>query len=418
MKRLLAFSFVAASLSACAAVTNVVDVAALAAAVDAGLSKTNGWTLSGLGKYADDSSLLFNAQADSLVSVDYGAPILAVRAYVRCSSTSPLRMMCVFDDRTGAEVGRFDACATAAAKEWQTVRLAGDPVATRIRLQTTSGSSGNWGVGALSVITADPVVAPSALAVVRTNATACVLKWVNGANTVSNRLDTFRVEKGAGEAVLLATDFDSFDATGKGNPVPSTGKLPEIDPALSGVNVYAPANTSGICQTGTTRELGIVRHAGLADYSGVTLSLVAKRYSGDNAQTIVAYERTNGGTNAVATLVLTDEFADYAVNLSSVPGGAAILIGYYTTKSNRRVLIDSLSIVRTAADRETCIDSRFIPAAPGPMRFSTKRQVDLAPSADYRFEVCAQNGDGILSAAISTGAWLPPNDPGVMIMLQ
>lgn len=393
-----------------AAVTNVVDVAALVAAVDAGLSETNGWTLSGLGKYADDSSLYFNSGSDTLLSPNYAAPIIGVVASNRCSTLSPARIMCVFDGASDSEVGRFPAVANVNKQECQVLEFS-EPDLTRIRFQTTTGTSGNWGVGALSVITAEPAVAPSNLRVSRKGDGWCSLSWENGAGTVSNRVDTYQIERGAGEDVLLSTGFDGFDAIGKGNPVPSSEKLPEIDPLLSGINIYAPTNTAGICQVGKGDALGIIRWEGVGDFAGVSLRMSAKRYSGDNAETIVAYE-AGGSTNAIATLVLTDEFAEYAVDLSkdadgnAVPGGAAILIGYYTKKSNRRVLIDGMSIVRTGVDEKTLVDSRWVPSSPGSAAFSTEGVFALPPKADCIFEVRAMNADGILSDAATVEARL------------
>ena len=418
MKRLAALVLAGAALAARAATTNEVDVAALIAAVDAGLSETNGWTMSGLGKYADDSSLYFNAGSDSLVSKQYDMPVLAVEAYVKCSNTSLARIMCVFDDETDAELGRFTVCAKANTKEWQSFSLVRSPVSRRIRLQTTSGTSGNWGIKELRVITADPVYAPTDLCVPRSGDDWCSLAWLNGEGTVSNRVDTYLIERGAGETALLDTGFDSFDATDKKNPVPSADKLPGIDPALSGENIYAPTNTSGICQIGTGRELGFLRYDGIDDYSKVVLRLRAKRYPGDNAETTVISVDSAGATNEVETIVLGDDYADYEIGLSSVTNaGSSLLLGYYKTKSNRRVLVDSLSIVRESTDRETRLDSRWIPASPGATSFSTRGSLALPSKSECRFEVRAMNADGIVSDAAVAETRLG-GIPGFRLMLR
>ena len=422
MKRLAAIALAVAAFAARAATTNEVDVAALVAAVDAGLSETNGWILSGLGKYAkgaDYSSniacIKFDTKGDLLESPDFGAHILGVELVVRCSATDNSTRFLYFRDMDGADAGVVATCSQANRCENKTLAFSVHADFSQFRIVLDgSSNTGVWGIGAMSVITADPVAAPTGLRVTRNGGDWCSLAWENGDGTVSNRIDTFFVDRGAGEEVLLETGFDDFSAVGKGNPVPCAAKLPGIDPSLSGENVYAPTNTSGICQVGKGDALGFLRYDGIGDYSNVVLRLRAKHYPGDNAETTVISVDSSGATNEVETIVLGDDYADYEIGLSSVTNaGSALLIGYYKTKSNRnrRVLIDSLSIVRTNADRRNLLETRWIPAAPGAASFSTKdHEIVLVPKSEYRFEVRAQNADGLISdpAAVDVVLDSPP----------
>lgn len=387
-----------------AASTNDVDVAALAAAADkSGVVSVNDWTLSGLDAY-DANCLKFDTIDDFLVSTNHSRAIVGLVLLLRCSSTAPTRQLAVIDAETSVELARPANCLAVNKLETQVIRFDEERGVKRFTLKLVGGgNTGVWGIGAMSVITADPVFAPTGLAVVRTNANYCVLAWENGANTVSNRVDTLLVERGAGETPLIETGFDTFSAIDKKNPVDSADKVPQIDSALSGVNIYAPTNTSGICQIGKGDELGFIRYDGISDYSNVVLRLRAKRYLGDNAETTIVSVDPAGMTNEVETIVLVADYADYEINLSSITNeGSALLLGYYKTKSHRRVLLDSMSIVRLSADRETQIDSRFISAAPGQTRF--RLPFDLAPKAEYRFSVRAVNGDGIMSDAATVEA--------------
>ena len=426
MKRLAALALVGAAFAARAATTNEVDVAALVAAVDAGLSETNGWTLSGLGKYAASgrkpACVKFDTLKDWLLSPDYGAPIMRIDATNRCSSTVPTRWLHVLDVKGAAEgdLGHFPACSAGDSLELQSFDIGAGSSVSRVKLVLDgSGNTGNWGVGSLKVITADPVCEPTGLRVSRKGADWCGLSWVNGEGTVSNRVDTFLVGRGEGEAVLLDTGFDGFDAIDKKNPVPSADRLPGIDPALSGVNVYAPTNTSGICQVGTGDSLGFLRYDGIADYSNVVLRIRAKRYPRDNAETTIISVDSAGVTNEVTTIALGDDYADYEISLSSITNaGSALLLGYYKTKSNRRVLLDSLSIARVSADRETLVDSRWIPAAPGAASFSTKDHgIELLPKSEYRFGVHARNADGLVSGPMTVDTVLD-SSPGFRFVLR
>ena len=170
------------------------------------------------------------------------------------------------------------------------------------------------------------------------------------------------------------------------------------------MNIYAPTNTSGICQIGKGKELGFIRYDGIADYSNVVLRLRAKRYPGDNAETTIVSVDPAGMTNEVETIVLVADYADYEINLSSITNpGSALLIGYYTTKSNRRVLLDGMSIVKLSADMETFVGTRSVPASAGQVNFRLPSDM-LTPKEEYRFSVRAVNGDGIMSDAATVEA--------------
>ena len=407
-----------ALLSVHAAVTNeVVVTELLAVANNNATTNAAGWTLNKIGKYSDPV-LQFNAGEDWILSPDFGVPILRLEFSVRCSASAARRLV-IADESTGDEVRRFALCAVGNKDEEQLFEFTPQERLTQFRLKinTDDGNTGNWGVGCIVVVTADPAFAPSGLAVVKTNANYFVLAWVNGANTVSNRVDVYRVERGAGETVLLETGFDDFDAIGKRNPVPSADKLSGIDPALSGVNIYAQTNTSGICQIGTGKALGSLRYDGISDYSNVVLRLMAKRYPGDNAETMIVSVDSSGATNQVETITLGEDYTDYEIDLSSITNpGSALLIGYYTTKSNRRVLLDSMLIVRKSADLETFVGTRSVSASAGQVNFRLPSDM-LTPKEEYRFSVRAVNGDGIMSDEATIGARALRNSGSVYYIL-
>lgn len=418
----LAFLAGAAHLPLKAVTTNAVDIAALIAAVDAGRSETNGWALSGLSKYAkgadyasNPACVKFDTKGDWLESNDFGARIVGIGFAVRCSATNNATRSLHVRNDAGDEIGVVTNCSRANRCESQFLSFGQDADFSQFRIVLDgSGNTGVWGIGEMFVVTADPVFAPTGIAVVRTNANYFVLGWVNGANTVSNRVDVYRVERGAGETPLIETEFDEF--SGGGNPVQLDDKLYLIDAALSGVNIYAPKNTSGICQIGTGKALGSLRCDGISDYSNVVLRLRAKRYPGDKAETMIVSVDSSGATNQVETITLGEDYTDYEIDLSSITNpGSALLIGYYTGKSNRRVLLDSMSIVRKSADRETFVGTRSVPAAAGSATF--RLPFDLTPKEEYRFSVRAINGDGIMSDAATVEVRALPNSGSVYYIL-
>ena len=417
-----------ASLPARAATTNEVDIAALiAAVVDAGQSETNGWTLSGLGKYekgADYASnpacVKFDSLNDWLLSPDFGAQIIRIDATNRCTSTVPTRWLHVLDVKGAAEsdLGCFPACLAEKRAEYQSFDVDAELSVSRVKLLLDgSGGTGVWGIGSLKIITADSVYAPSNLQVSHNGGDRCTLSWENGAGTVSNRVDTVLVERSEeGETVLLSTGFDNFSAGG--NTEPKTNELAKIDAALSGLRIYSPANTTGVCQIATGTASGYLRHSGFADYSGISLKLVLKQYPGDNDGMQIAYETDNGIKVLGDRMPLPADFEERIVDLSGVPRGVAILIGYDTVASNRRVLIDSLEFVRKGTETKTVVDSHWIPATQGAASFSTRDYgIELLPKSEYRFEVRAQNADGLVSAPAAVDVVLD-SLPGFRFILR
>ena len=409
MKRLAAIALAVAAFAARAATTNEVDVAALVAAFDAGLSETNGWTLSGLGKYAkgtdyasNPACVKFDSLNDWLLSPDFGAQIIGIGFVVRCSATNNATRFLYVRSVDGADMGVVATCSRVNRCESQFLAFGQDADFSQFRIVLDgSGNTGVWGIGDMFVITSDPVCEPTGLHVSRKGGDWCGLSWENGEGTVSNRVDTFLVERGIGEDVIFKTEFNEFSAIDKKTPVRFDETLPTIDSNLSGAYIYAPTNTSGICQVGGSDNVGYLRYAGCSDYTNVVLRFSAKRYPEKYDKTKIWYE-LGGTTNEIAELNLTDDFSESVVNLSNVSNGAAILIGYDPSVSsgNRRVILDRLEIVRTNTLVTTTspVDTRWIPAAPGAASFSTKdHEIGLVPKSEYRFEVRAQNADGLVS---------------------
>ena len=424
MRRAATWTVVAMALlalpSARAATTNDAPMEALLAVADNdATTTTNGWTLYHIGSYDSDSVLQFNSKDDWILSPDFGAPILRMEFSVRCTANTA-RRMAVFNETTGGQIREFALCAKGNTDEPQVFDFTPDEALTQFRLKMNapSNSSGYWGIGDLKIVF--DFDAPADLRVYRKGGDWCGLSWENGEGTVSNRVDTFLVERNEeGETVLLSTGFDKF----RGNDsqtVDYSEKLSEMSPAVadgispefSGEKVYAAAGTNGICQIGTTSRKGFLVYAGLPDYSGVKLRMRLMRfqYVEDSRKMNVAYEKE--GKTVVLEVDLPDEFEERVVDLSSVPGNEPLIIGYYDrVGGNRRVLIDSLEFVRNGTETKTLVDSRWIPADSGAASFSTKGYgIELLPKSEYRFEVRSKTAGVLVSdpAAVDVVLDSPP----------
>ena len=392
--------------SARAATTNDAPMEALLAVANNNVeTNANGWTLHKIGRYSEPF-LHFNSKDDWILSPDFGTRILRLELKVRCSDSAE-RLLTIVDEATGKVLRTLEACVSSKSVEYRNYDFDVDESFSQFRLKMTDNGSAQWGVGEIKVIMDDPVIG---LCVSRKGGNWCELLWENGEGTVSNRVDTLLVERSEeGETVLLSTGFDNFSAGG--NTEPKTNELAKIDAALSGLRIYSPANTTGVCQIATGTASGYLRHSGFADYSGISLKLVLKQYPGDNDGMQIAYETDNGIKVLGDRMPLPADFEERIVDLSGVPRGVAILIGYDTVASNRRVLIDSLEFVRNGTETKTLVDSRWIPAAPGAASFSTRDYgIELVPKSEYRFEVRAKTAGTLASdpAAVDVVLDSPP----------
>ena len=404
-----------ASPSARAATTNEVDIAALLAVANNNVeTNANGWTLHKIGKYSDPV-LQFNANDDWILSPDFGAPILRLEFSVRCTSTATRRLVIVNESEGGSgKEHEFSLCGGNNTDESQSFDFKPEerPSQFRLKINSDLGSSGNWGVGGLKIVF--DFDAPSNLYVAKKGGDRCRLSWENGAGTVSNRLDTYLVERGTGDEVLFETDFAGFDGGAGTKTTNYTDRVAEmLGAAFSGTNVLGAAGTNGICQLGTPDERGFLRYAGLADYSNVELRLVLKRYeTKDEKDVMLIAHEVDGVPIEYKTINLPREYDVRVVDLGKATAGSPIYIGYYNgVGSKRRVLIDSISIVRTHPDTLTTVDSRWIPTTQGAASFSTRdHEIGLVPKSEYRFEVRAKTAGVLVSdpAAVEVVLDSPP----------
>jgi hypothetical protein len=401
-----------------ASVTNVIDVAKLAAAanIDAGDVLVDGWRLKGLETYSSDC-LKFNTLNDTLISVEFPRPVVGIIFSVRCTSTSPTRSLNVFSGEDGVFLGALSPVAVKDSFEKQLVLVPEETGVRKfsIRLEGT-GNTGVWGVSEISVITASPVEAPASLAVLRALSSRAAFSWVNSFSAVSNEIVIARVEADAPEnEEIFSCDFSQFSAAG--NTSDFSSRLPELYEGLFGVRIYAPENSSGLCQISKGDMHGVLGIDAVDDYSGVSFHIRLKRYPGDFSKTHLRW--TDGSvTNLVKTIELADDFAEEIVDVSSLPYGAKLLIVEDSAKSGRRVIVDSLSFVRKVRAAEISRETKVVSFSGGAHRVSSVQLgfSPLAPSSRYRVSVRAFNAEGESSSASEAEFFTAKTKPTVVIL--
>lgn len=383
-----------------AATTNEVDISALAAKAGEGAAEAvvDGWRFRGLKTYSGEC-LKFDTLGDILISADYARPIVALLYSVRCSSLVPTKTLSVLTGEGGARIGSLPNVSSKDRLEAGVFPIPEEAGVRRVSLFIDgSGTAGVWGVGRLAVVTADDVETPQGLRVTRTGSSRAVFSWTNNFSTVSNVVSLTRLSmEREGEETLFFCDFSDFSAGG--NPRDYTDALPTLYPGLSGVRIYAPKGSSGICQISNGDMHGALEIDAPADgYSDVVLHIRLKRYPGDHAETEVRW--TDGSrTNSIASVSLSDEFSDEEIDVSSVPRGASLLVCEDSAKGDRRVLVDSLSLVRTGDYRELGTEERTAVRGSGRVDASTAglRFTCLEPSSRYRVSVRSYNASGVRS---------------------
>jgi hypothetical protein len=378
----------AISKSLFAATTNEVDISSIAAKAAAGAEEAivDGWRFRGLKTYSE-SCIKFDTLSDTLISKNYQSPIVAIVYSVRCSSLEPTRFLSVVIGEDGETLGRIPVVSAKDKLEEGVFLIPEEAQVKKISLLLNgSGTTGVWGLGRLAIVTSDGAEAPEGLSTERIGSTRAILSWINSFSTVSNSVSIIRLSDSLEGAGAVECDFSLFSA--EGNTKDYTSLISVKYPGLSGERIYAPKDTTGICQISSSTAYGVLSIAGCEDYSGVFLHIRLKRYPEDCAKTELRW--TDGiQTNRVAEISLGDEFTDEVIDVSSVPHGATLLICEDSAKGNRRVLIDSLSLVRKGAYRVLESETKSLVRGKGRVVVSTAGMnfKNLIPSSRYRVAV-------------------------------
>ena len=384
--------------------TNVIDLAALAAC---GTGVTNGWTLSGVDSYADDSdNVRLNALGEYLLSPTFAAPIRKLELKVKSSSETGRKL--AFLPLVGETYDEVLAvtCEYSPNKDTyvsQELEFPSDLTfhAFKIMLDDGGGNTG-WGFSYLAVITDElPLPSPPTGITVTPSETDCGIRLVNGENIVSNRVYVVGIRKVPESGVTVADyTFEECVNTGA-SETDKSKEFAELYPAFLAYKLYYPLDAPGAVRISTGKENGYLRHCGFSDYTGLSVEVVAKRYPGDTSLAAISVYSVDAGalTNVVGTVPVTDEFTTNRLDLTGVTPGAPLyfanLDGY---KSNRRFLLDRLRFWRgyTAATTVTNVVSDAVYPAPAPDDAITVG--GLSRCTEYRLSVSAIDSLGRESA--------------------
>ena len=407
MKQFLLICTSIATLGLSATVTNVIDIAALAAC---GTGDTNGWTVCGLDSYSGKCNIKLNATDDMLQSPEFYEPIREIIIEAKASSTSARRL--IF---TPFINGAFDSTAAIRCSypskidSYQSQNLAFPDSVTAYAVKITLDddyNSGVWGISKISIVTDDAELPDSPFNLsISAHTTRCRVGWINDGLTVSNRISIFRINHTPESYSLIEEcNFEVFtNLSGNVKDLIKNGDLSTRFENLSGEMIYIPANTCQMIQISTGKENGRLTHCGFPDCSSLSMEISSKRYLGDNNLNCISayYVDSQSVTNLIGSVSATDEFTRDIIPLKDVPSNTAINLGNLDgTKSNRRFLIDRIRFLKdytpvSATTNFVRTVNAFSAISPGE---NSKTIGDLEPESVYLITISAFDVHGRASA--------------------
>ena len=342
------------SLGLSAAVTNVVDIAALAAC---GTGTTNGWTVSGLDSYSDNSSnIRFSEKGDYAESPEFQSSIRTIALKIK-SSSQEKRKLAFIPFVNGMYAPSFQAtCEYSPNKDTyvdEELVFSSDIEFTSFKIAFDDGGGNTgWGISYMVVITDDPSLAtvPSSLDAT-TKGTTAKLDWSNDVNTSSNRIALSRIiHTDESYSVVEDYDFDECENTGNSETQERSTVFHNSYPKFTASKLYYPTNYPGTFRISNSSTNGCLTYVGFSDCTSVSMEITSMRYAGDTGLKNISayYIDPQSSTNVIiGSVPATDEFARGIISLSYVPANTAINLGNLDgAKTNRRFLIDRIRFLK------------------------------------------------------------------------
>ena len=161
---------------------------------------------------------------------------------------------------------------------------------------------------------------------------------------------------------------------------------------LAGHNVFAPTNTSGVVQLGSTSDGGWLLLSGVESYKSAKLVVRARKYPGDAASrnTMPVFGICEGGTNELGRIELSDEMEDHVLDISELQGGTQLLVRSAPTSNgsysgNGRVQLAFIGVA-TSYTKSAMVGSSC-----------RLRLVDLSPKTRYVWRARCRDASGNMS---------------------
>lgn len=186
-------------------------------------------------------------------------------------------------------------------------------------------------------------------------------------------------------------DFSSISNYG-GNPMKVDESLPAEYAELTGQNVYAPTNTSGVVQLGTTSGDGWLLFSGVESYASAKLVVRARKHPSDSSSRnmMPVFAICEGVTNELGRIELTDEMDDYVLDIAGLQNGTQLLVRSVPTKDGSysgggRVQLAFMGVA-------VAYTKSFMVGAAHRLRVA-----DMSPEVRYMWRARSRSSSGIVS---------------------
>ncbi|MBQ6136292.1 MAG: hypothetical protein IJI73_02860 [Kiritimatiellae bacterium] len=319
-----------------------------------GTGFTNGWTLANIDSYSD-GSVRFRTRDSVAVSPRFRKAIVEVRAAIRCSNEATRFLAFGGMDEVGATVVTNRAAQAPSADSCREQRFtfrAEDDV-RRLRIFFTDlqpGSQSQWGFNSLEIDFDDAterIDPPSGLSAEKVTGWSFTGTWSAVDGAASYLASVFRTSLAPPACTTNAAFAFPTTRSDRRQAHEITASVPDRFPGFGGRALYEPAMTANGLQIGAREKPGLLTYGGMADYTGLTLCLRARRPEGrDDGCVMPLYWIDGTETNTLSVLTIDTEPTDYFVPLSHLPAGAEVAISSTTNLAKSgRVLLDGMSFV-------------------------------------------------------------------------
>ena len=316
-----------------------------------------GWEVSGISRYADGGAK-FARSDDYVLSPVYEDVVTQIVMHVKSSSPTVVKKLMITSTiPAGATVYQARPTESSSKYERETFSWGVVENVRQFRLQESTGTSGTWGIEALTVYT-DRIAPPTGLREDAFYRDAFAASWDAAPKAVQYDVKYASVTRTPPRYETIAEwNFSSLTNTHGGNPrtfdllkKDNPGKLED----LSGANVCMEKYTGGHLQIGQSKKLGLLGFPmpSIPEGSGpLTGVLRAWKHADDGkCPTLPIYLASGGETNDLATLELTVDKMEYRFPIPKDAAIESVLFSSTTNlmtqeESHGRVRVESFAIV-------------------------------------------------------------------------
>ena len=177
------------------------------------------------------------------------------------------------------------------------------------------------------------------------------------------------------------------------------------NPGWKGEYIYAPAGIPGMLQLNkASSSTGWLESPVLPDAGIVTAVVRARAFAWQNDRVMPVFRLRNGATNLLAEIELDTETKDFVLPGVDVAAGDKLLFRSFVKNSQRRVLIDSVDLVRDFRAGSTATNWIMEKAELDEARINVD---GLEPGATYRFAVASVAGENESAPSETVAVTLP-----------